>query len=260
MCNVQLFICAAGIVCGLYVILLGIFKIRRETFKWYSLNILVAYCITMCCKIAVLLQLGSPRAMARLLAFASSWSFSLVRFTMLCSLLEIYCIYSFRNSRLSRLYDRVWPPRLIVHIAGLSLSVFVVGAFYFQPILHVAVTTYCLTTIIVYLISVVILCIVICTIYYYRKGKHKPLTKHLWLPLFFFLPVTLIDLPTATTAGCLILENYGVTIPDTVYFIGTYSRLVNSVNFQCTSKDLKQISGQNTTGSNLHDYSSAIVS
>ncbi|VDN24890.1 unnamed protein product, partial [Gongylonema pulchrum] len=34
-----------------------------------------------------------------------------------------------------------------------------------------------------------------CAICHYRHGKHELLIKHLMAPLFFFLPVTLIDLP-----------------------------------------------------------------
>ncbi|VDN21141.1 unnamed protein product [Gongylonema pulchrum] len=172
----ELWINVIGLICGICVIMLLIFKLGRKSFKWYTLNVLVALSITqffavitVICQnqneevmeMLVLISKISFEKYIKLVSGVGMWSFSLVRLVMLCSLLEIYCIYTFQNNILSRFYQRVWLPRILMNIIAVSLSTMVVMAFGFDLMADLATELYCAISLTLYFTAVVVLCLVI---------------------------------------------------------------------------------------------------
>uniref|UniRef100_A0A0R3RMK3 Serpentine receptor class gamma n=1 Tax=Elaeophora elaphi TaxID=1147741 RepID=A0A0R3RMK3_9BILA len=183
------------------VILFSFFKVQNVSMKWYIINLLAAYCIggvgrNMALAFEAFVVLEDDiitEIIDWFITYTRTISFALIRFISFFCILEIYSIYALKMRMLQVLYERRLRAHIFVHLCAQVVSVPVtILSFVDSDAVFAFIKTF------YYLVAIY-------TAYNEKLlGQNARLTRALTPLIFYFLPITLVDLSIAVGAIALI--------------------------------------------------------
>ncbi|VDO41542.1 unnamed protein product [Brugia timori] len=177
--------------------------------KWYIINLLAAYCISNIGRnideqLEKLLQLDNVihEIFHWLAIYLRVASFTLIRLTLFLYIFEIYSIYTLKTNIMEVFYKRKLRTFAFIYLCTQIISIPVIISHFLKlSIVKFIMTIYYVTVATVYVSSIVIIGFAIYTVYDHRSFRKNQRFKKALTPLiFYFLPITLIDLPSGVTA------------------------------------------------------------